>query len=208
MRNILIFCISVMLFALPLLSHADSFEKQASYTVCFTPGQDCTSEIVGVINNAINNVWVQAYSFTSRPIAQALVLAKERGVHVQIIFDKDALIGKRGTLRYFTRHQIPVWIDNAPAIAHNKVMIVDETQVITGSFNFTRAAQQQNAENVLIIYDAGLAKKYLANWQSRQHVAEFYKSRVYSTSAETADQTNWLNKFWQWLVKWFKQLNL
>ncbi len=192
----------VILFLLPLISYADPFEKQANYTVCFTPGGNCTNEIVDVINNAINNIWVQAYSFTSKPIARALVLAKERGVNVQIILDKQALSGKKSTLRFFVRHQIPVWIDKMPAIAHNKVIIVDQTQVITGSFNFTYAAQNQNAENVLIVYDGGLAKKYLTNWQQRERVSERYKGAVYSTTPEQAD---WLWEFWQWLINLLKQ---
>jgi len=53
-------------------------------------------------------------------------------------------------------------------------MILDEARVITGSFNFTRAAQMRNAENLLIIDDGNLAKKYLNNWQRRQDVSEVY----------------------------------
>jgi len=203
MRNVLMMFLSLLF--IPLMANADLFEKQASYTVCFTPGGDCTSKIVDVINNAINNVWVQAYSFTSRPIAKALIVARERGVKVQVIMDKEALTNDKGLLRFFAQHKIPVWIDKQPAIAHNKVIVVDQTQVVTGSFNFTRAAQQDNAENVLIIYDEGLAKKYLANWKNRQQVSQFYKTKIYTTS-DVDNQPNWLQKFWQWLVKLVNEL--
>lgn len=207
MRYLLIGGLSLILAVMPFSSMANTFEKQANYTVCFTPGQDCTTEIVDVVNNAISNIWVQAYSFTSKPIAKALVLAKERGVNVQVILDKEALTGKKTTLRFFVQHKIPVWIDNQPAIAHNKVMVVDQTQVVTGSFNFTNAAQFQNAENVLIIYDEGLAKKYLANWQNRERTSQLYKGKVYATSsADFDDSTNWLAEFWQWLVQVFHKL--
>jgi phosphatidylserine/phosphatidylglycerophosphate/cardiolipin synthase-like enzyme len=195
--------VSLVLFLFPLNSSAAAFEKQAGYTVCFTPGENCTGEIVDVINNAVNNIWVQAYSFTSRPIAKALIVAKERGVNVQIIMDKEALSGNKGILRFFTRSKIPVWIDKQPAIAHSKVMVIDQTRVITGSFNFTRAAQQQNAENLLIIDDENLAKKYLANWKNRQQVSEFYKGRVYTTSDEPSSG---FGSFWQWLVNLFERL--
>jgi phosphatidylserine/phosphatidylglycerophosphate/cardiolipin synthase-like enzyme len=50
------------------------------------------------------------------------------------------------------------------AIAHNKVMVIDSRTVITGSFNFTKAAEESNAENLLVIDDAELAKKYTQNW--------------------------------------------
>jgi phosphatidylserine/phosphatidylglycerophosphate/cardiolipin synthase-like enzyme len=64
---------------------------------------------------------------------------------------------------------IPTWIDYRPAIAHNKVIIVDGQEVITGSFNFTKAAQEKNAENLVIISDNTIAKKYLVNWESRKY---------------------------------------
>ena len=55
-----------------------------------------------------------------------------------------------------------------PAIAHNKVMIIDDKEVITGSFNFTDAAQKRNAENVVFISDTKLAKEYAQNWAKRE----------------------------------------
>ena len=62
---------------------------------------------------------------------------------------------------------IPVLIDKKPAIAHNKVMIIDESEVITGSFNFSDNAQFHNAENLLVINDKALAKEYMNNWNQR-----------------------------------------
>lgn len=59
-------------------------------------------------------------------------------------------------------------------IAHNKVMVIDGQTVVTGSFNFTKAAEENNAENLLIIRDLGLAKLYMENWERhRGHSDEF-----------------------------------
>ncbi len=198
-KKILIIFIGLVLL-LPLTTNADSFEKNAAYTVCFTPGADCTAEIVDAVNNAVNSIWVQAYSFTSRPIAKALVTAKQRGVNVQIVMDKSVLDRPAGAWN-FVRNGIPVWIDKQPAIAHNKVMILDQTRVITGSFNFTYSAQNKNAENVLIIDDAGLAKQYLANWQKRQSVSD---PLVLSSIPD--QKTNWLQELWRWLERLFGKL--
>ncbi|MEO5334056.1 MAG: phospholipase D-like domain-containing protein [Magnetococcus sp. YQC-5] len=66
-------------------------------------------------------------------------------------------------------------IDSSHAIAHNKVMIVDDETVITGSFNFTKAAQEKNAENLLVLRDKGLAKRYLENWRKHADHAEVYR---------------------------------
>ena len=149
------------------LASADDFVKNASYDVCFTPHGNCTSQIVNAISQAKHQILVQAYSFTSAPIAKALVDAKNKGVDVKIILDKSQITAKYSVATFFSNHRINPSIDYKPAIAHNKVMIIDGAIVITGSFNFTKAAEEKNAENLLIIYDVNLAKKYITNWQNK-----------------------------------------
>lgn len=148
------------------LAIADDFTKNASYDVCFAPYDNCTSQIINAISQAKRQILVQAYSFTSVPIAKALVNAKNKGVEVKIILDKSQITAKYFAVKFFTNHGISPSIDYKPAIAHNKTMIIDNEIVVTGSFNFTKAARE-NAENLLIIYDTGLAKKYTVNWQNR-----------------------------------------
>jgi len=148
------------------LALADDFTKNASYDVCFAPCYNCTSQIISAISQAKHQILVQAYSFTSVPIAKALVNAKNRGVDVKIILDKSQVTAKYFAVTFFTKHGISPSIDYKPAIAHNKTMIIDNKTVITGSFNFTKAAKE-NAENLLIIHDTNLTKKYIANWQNR-----------------------------------------
>lgn len=148
--------------------YADKFLPEASYKVCFTPAEQCTDLVVATINQAQKTILVQAYSFTSRPIAKALIQAHKRGVNVKVILDKSQSRGNGFSPgRFLSDYHIPVLIDYKPRIAHNKVMIIDNKQIITGSFNFTRAAEEKNAENVIIITDTELAKKYTANWQQR-----------------------------------------
>ena len=120
--------------------------------VCFTPGQNCTLKISNTLDKAKKSILVQAYSFTSAPIAKHLIEAKKRGVDVKVILDKSQTSQDYSALRFFINQRIPVWIDYKPAIAHNKIMIIDGIEVITGSFNFTKAAQNKNAENVLITH--------------------------------------------------------
>lgn len=141
------------------------------YTVCFTPGGQCTNEVVNEIDSAKSEVLVQAYSFTSYPIAEALAAAKERGIDVRIILDKSQIKARYSSTTFFRSRNIPLWIDYKVSIAHNKVMIIDHTTVITGSFNFTKAAQYKNAENLLIIRDPQLARAYEANWDSREKLS-------------------------------------
>jgi len=142
--------------------------------VCFTPESHCTPGIVDAINSAKSSIFVQAYSFTSAPIANGLVEAKARGVDVQVILDKSQPTAKGSQLSTLLGAGIPVFIDPVPGIAHNKVMIIDEAYVLTGSFNFTNAADTRNAENILLLQDLELAKLYKTNWKAREKVSRPY----------------------------------
>ena len=140
--------------------------------VCFTPGGNCTQQIVDAIESAKLSIYVQAYSFTSVPIAKALIHAKEKGIDVKIILDKSQRTQRYSASTLFVNQQIPTWIDTKVAIAHNKVMVVDSKLIITGSFNFTQAAQNKNAENLLMINSPLLAAQYIQNWKKRAEASE------------------------------------
>jgi phosphatidylserine/phosphatidylglycerophosphate/cardiolipin synthase-like enzyme len=92
-----------------------------------------------------------AYSFTSHPIAEALIDAKLRGVHVDIILDHSNENEPHTEMPFLVEQGLVPVIDAHHAIAHNKVMILDSRTLITGSFNFTNQAENENAENLLII---------------------------------------------------------
>jgi len=150
------------------ISAADKIE------VYFSPSGGCTEAVVSNLNGAKSNVLVQAYSFTSVPIAKALVDAKRRGVTVQVILDKSQRTEKYTEADFLLHEGVPTFIDGKHAIAHNKIMVIDGATVLTGSFNFTKAAESSNAENLLVIFDPKLASKYAANWQVHFKHSERY----------------------------------
>jgi len=167
---------AVLCLSPPALAQAP--QPAGDWQVCFTPEEECTQKLVGTLRQARRSILVQAYSFTSAPIARALVDARRRGVEVEVILDHSQQTEKYSSADYLSRSGIPTLIDAEHAIAHNKVMIIDEETVVTGSFNFTRAAQQHNAENLLIIRDAALAQRYFANWRlHREHSQPYQRSR-------------------------------
>ena len=84
---------------------------------------------------------------------------------VEVILDKSQRTEDDARTKLLMDAGIPVRVDAAHAIAHNKVMVIDGETVITGSFNFTKVAEERNAENLLVIRDAALAAKYDANWR-------------------------------------------
>lgn len=160
--------IFIILFSIVQNACANS---NSSIDVCFTPGDDCAQQIIDTVDKAKKQILVQAYSFTSPPIAKSLINAKKRGVDVEILLDKSQL-RERYSMLMALKQSIPVLIDYKPTIAHNKIIIIDGYIVITGSYNFTNAAQKHNAENLLIIRDKELADKYKINWYKRHKISK------------------------------------
>ena len=174
--------VRAFLVVLCLVSLADAATAPGSFkpdsvSVFFSPDGGGTEACVGVINAAKKSIFVQAYSFTSAPIAEALVKAHKRGVKISAILDKSQRTEKYSSADFISHAGIETLIDAKHAIAHNKIMILDEAIVITGSFNFTKAAEERNAENLLVINDAKLAARYLANWNEHRAHAEKFAGR-------------------------------
>jgi phosphatidylserine/phosphatidylglycerophosphate/cardiolipin synthase-like enzyme len=125
--------------------------------------------------------WTLSSNNTVRQALQLMadknIGAKGRGLEVKVILDKVNETEKQGNgAKYLRSKNIEVLIDNKVAIAHNKVMVIDDKNIITGSFNFTKSAQDRNAENVLIILDDSIvAKKYITNWEKRAAVSKQLK---------------------------------
>ncbi len=144
--------------------------EKAEVTAAFTPGDNIAAMIVERIHAAQSSVRMQAYLFTDRRIANALVAALRRGVRVEIVADgAQEESGGAPYLPALRRAGAKVWLTASAGAAHNKVVIVDgdrlQATVITGSYNYTRAANAKNAENVVIISGSpGLARRFLDNF--------------------------------------------
>ncbi|ATE59235.1 phospholipase D family nuclease [Thauera sinica] len=152
------------------------FAARGEVEVAFSPRDDAEGVLIGVIGGARRTLLVQAYAFTSRRIADALVAASRRGVRVEVL--ADAQMNRRGTgnaLPRLLEAGIPVALETGYNAAHNKLLIVDADgpgcAVVTGSYNFTWSAQNRNAENLLVLRGhCTLADAYRDNW--RRHRAE------------------------------------
>ena len=163
-------------FTLPVYSQKKA-SSSPNWSVYFSPTGGCTEAIIKELNNAKTSVLVQAYSFTSAPIAKALLNAHKRGVRVDVLLDKSQRKEEYSSADFLVNSGIPTKIDAVHAIAHNKIMIIDGEIVITGSFNFTKAAEEKNAENLLVIRDKALVAKYTENWKLHADHSEVYGGR-------------------------------
>jgi phosphatidylserine/phosphatidylglycerophosphate/cardiolipin synthase-like enzyme len=139
--------------------------------IAFTPGDAVDNLIVAAIDRAQTEVLVHAYTFTHRKIAQALINARRRGVAVAVLADREqARAVPQNVLAQLASGGIEVWLDGNFAAAHNKVIIIDaglpHATMITGSYNFTLAAQRSNAENIVVLRDnEPVARAYRDNWR-------------------------------------------
>jgi phosphatidylserine/phosphatidylglycerophosphate/cardiolipin synthase-like enzyme len=114
---------------------------------------------------------------TRAPIAQALGAAERRGVKVRLILDKSQRTEKYSPADIVTHAGIPAFVDPKHAIAHNQIMVIDGKTILTGSFNFTTAAEPGNAENPPVIQDVSPAKKYAANRNRHSQHSDPYPSK-------------------------------
>jgi phosphatidylserine/phosphatidylglycerophosphate/cardiolipin synthase-like enzyme len=150
--------------------------SEGSVEVAFSPADDAEALVLRVIDAARRTLYVQAYVFTSRPVATALIRAHQRGVSVEVLADAGMNARAKGNvITALLDAGIPVAYETHYAAAHNKVLIADPDgpgcAVMTGSYNFTWSAKNRNAENVLVLRDhCALAQRYLANW--RRHRAD------------------------------------
>ena len=156
--------------------YADQFKSTGTTDVYFSPHGGCTDAIVKELNNAKTEILVQAYSFTSRPIAKALLDARKKGIKIEVVLDKSQRSKKYSAADFVVHAGIPTYIDSAHAIAHNKIMIIDRSTLITGSFNFTKAAEDKNAENLLILKgNKTLVDRYIQNFNEHKGHSEKYE---------------------------------
>ena len=103
--------------------------------------------------------------------------AHKKGIKVEVILDKTQKGNQYSAADFFANSGIPTKIDSAQNIAHNKIIIIDGDTVITGSFNFTKSAEEKNAENLLVIRDRKLSEQYTENWQEHDRHSEVYGGR-------------------------------
>lgn len=131
----------------------------------FSPDNDVEDVIVGRLKKAKSSIYFMAFSFTSKRIAEAMIKRKTAGVAVAGIFEKK---GSKTPYSQFVRMRtegMDVRTVRGSGVMHNKVIVIDDEIVITGSYNFTANASRRNDENILIIQDKDLAAKYIREYK-------------------------------------------
>lgn len=132
--------------------------------------ENIEKKIISEIAKSKKSIYVQIFKFNSKPIARALIEAKNRGLDVRVIIDGTEAKKAKNCAKILHKAGLSTFVDNKHSTMHNKVMIIDNNRVITGSFNYTKKADQKNAENILVISGSEISDRYLDHWyQHHEH---------------------------------------
>lgn len=143
------------------------------FAIGFSPKGDALQIILDAINAAEESIQVAAYSFTSKPVATALLDAHKRGVAVNVVADSGSNKNRYTAVTFLANQGVPVRVNGEYGKLHHKFMIIDQRHLETGSFNYNAAAADRNAENVLLLRDVpDIARIYMNEWQRLWNEAE------------------------------------
>lgn len=128
--------------------------------VCFSRYEYCIAEITSRIKKASKYIYVLAYLLTSDDIADALIDAHNKNVNVKIIVERSMVNVTGSDYWRLKQAGIDTRVENTTYLLHHKIIIIDGKIVITGSYNFSRAAEDENYENLIIINDPEIVHAY------------------------------------------------
>ena len=159
---------------------------------CFSPGGDCATVLIRWISSAKTSIHVLIYSFTLDNVRDALIQAKNRGVDVKVVFDEQQVYGQGSEYSNLKAAGVDVRIDTGSGLMHDKVAIIDSHIIITGSFNWSQAGNQENNENLLVIDSSSWAAAYEQQFQLIYNAASVATiTGLFTTQTSASTRTTW-----------------
>jgi phosphatidylserine/phosphatidylglycerophosphate/cardiolipin synthase-like enzyme len=149
------------------LASSIAFAQEAR--VFFSPQGGCEQAIITQLAKAKMSADIAMYNLTSEPIAQEIARLKKRGVAVRIFLDKSQKGQKASQAGFLKGQGISVRIHQGSGLMHHKFAIIDRKTLLTGSFNWTENAEEDNAENLLVLSDKKLISQYAKEFESLWH---------------------------------------
>ena len=133
---------------------------------CFAPDDGCQTLLTDLIKSARKSIQFLAFSFTSDPLAQALLERSAAGVTVAGVFEESQVLSNIGSdYQRLLDAGIDVRLDSNPRNMHHKVLLIDQNIVVFGSYNFTNSAEARNDENTIILTDPQVAAQFEQEFQ-------------------------------------------
>ncbi len=125
----------------------------AEIKIFFSPKGGIAEEIIKQIDSAESCIDIAMYSFTREPVAETIIRAKNRGVKIRILMDKGQTKGKYLMYQFLLDNNIAIIQDRHAGIIHNKIAIINGRILFTGSYNWSKSAEERNEENLLEFID-------------------------------------------------------
>ncbi len=139
----------------------------------FSPDAGVAEAILEELRAAKTSIYFLAFSFTRDDMSSVLIEKQQAGLTVQGVFETRQIgAGADAAWLALTQAGVDVRKDGNPRTMHHKVFIIDGETVVMGSYNFSKNAEENNDENVLIIHNATIAQAYFAEFQKVWAVAE------------------------------------
>jgi cardiolipin hydrolase len=131
----------------------------------FSPGPACKNLILEHIGSAAMELWVCVFTISDNDITRALLRAHKNGVRIRIITDNEKSMDMGSDIFELEQAGIPVKTDYSTSHMHHKFSIADGSRLITGSYNWTRSAEQYNQENIIATEHPDLVKPFKAEYR-------------------------------------------
>jgi phosphatidylserine/phosphatidylglycerophosphate/cardiolipin synthase-like enzyme len=131
----------------------------------FAPDDHPAGRVLELVRGARKSIEMLAYSFTLDELGEALQEKQAGGVAVRIVCDEDQVRGQGAECPILQQAGLDVRLDGSEGLMHHKVIVIDGEVVLFGSFNFTRSANERNDENLVVVFDSGMAGLFQAEFE-------------------------------------------
>jgi len=135
----------------------------------FSPDRGADQVVIGFIDHCHTFLDVAIYSLTHDPIAEAIIRAHQRGVKVRVLMDRSQAGNQYADDEKLEAVGIEVRRDIVKGIMHNKFLVGDgrdaPSAVLTGSYNFTKNATENNAENFVVVRLSYIVEAYMVEFE-------------------------------------------
>jgi cardiolipin hydrolase len=133
--------------------------------IAFSPGPDCRKMIISEIANSEDTLDICVFTISDNQIKDAIISAHHRGIQVRIISDNFKMYDEGSDISELSSEGIEVKVDASEFHMHHKFMVVDAKRLLTGSYNWTRTAELQNSENIIVLEDISISGKFLVEFE-------------------------------------------
>jgi phosphatidylserine/phosphatidylglycerophosphate/cardiolipin synthase-like enzyme len=118
--------------------------------------------LVPLLSSSKQSIYFLAYSFTSNELGDVVRKKDQDGLDVKGVMDAEQVVSNQGTeYDLFKQAGMSVRLDGNEGLMHHKVFVIDGKIVALGSYNFSKSAEENNDENLIIVYNEAIAQQFM-----------------------------------------------